>query len=185
MIVFRKQKNKQNPYVMVNKGFVGNPILSAKAQGVLLYLLSLPDDWKVYEDEVVKHFKDGKRSIRSAIKELLATGYLSRIRMHRENGQLAGFEYTIREVPAKSTILPKRKDAFKQRNTNNKVTKGNQVKKPITLLDISADLGNAGQAARAKAAAIRFGKQPVFKSAPILRDSTDLSESIPATQATK
>ena len=184
MIVFRKQKNKQNPYVMVNKGFVSNPSLTAKAKGVLLYLLSLPDDWKIYEDEVVKHFKDGKCSIRSAIKELLATGYLSRVRLQKENGQLAGFEYTIREEP--TTILRKSKNGFSQRNTNNKVTKGDKVKKPITLLDVSADLSNAGQAARAKAAAVRFGKQPVYKmtGAAALNVPTDLSEPV-TTQATK
>jgi hypothetical protein len=54
--VFRIQKDKENPYVILNKQFLHEPILTAKAKGILAYLLSLPDDWKIYESELIKHF---------------------------------------------------------------------------------------------------------------------------------
>lgn len=134
MAVFRISKNKNNPYVMVNKGFVLDVCLSAKAKGILLYLLSRPDDWKVYESEIPRHFKDGLKSVRSGVKELLQAGYLSRRRMHAPNGSFAGFEYTVYESPkthAESTIMPKRNNA-KGQATNNYVTNNDEI---INLTD--------------------------------------------------
>lgn len=69
--------------------------LSAKAKGILVYFLSRPDGWKFYASEIVKHFTDGKDSIRSGIKELCDKGYLRVIRVKNEQGQFIGWVYEI------------------------------------------------------------------------------------------
>jgi len=97
--IFRIQKDKDNPYVMVNKQLLNNTELSWKAKGLLTYLLSLPDNWKIYEDEIVKHAKDGKDSLKSAIKELIANGYIERERIRSATGQLRGYAYCVYEIP--------------------------------------------------------------------------------------
>lgn len=97
MSMFRIQKNKDNPYVILNKGFLNNPKLSAKAKGLLAYLLSLPDDWQIYENELVKHFKDGRDSLRSGIQELVKEGYIERVRMRNDDGTLGAYEYSVYE----------------------------------------------------------------------------------------
>lgn len=98
MAIIRVEKDKNNPYVQINKNVLNDPRISFKAKGLMAYLLSLPDDWEIYESEVVNHSRDGKDSLKSAIKELIETGYIERTRIRDEKGRLGAYEYTVREV---------------------------------------------------------------------------------------
>lgn len=123
MSVFRIRKDKENPYVMVNKSFIYDNRLSAKAKGILLYLLSRPDDWQVYENEIIKNFSDGRDSIRSGIKELIKFGYVKRFQRRDEKGKMNGYEYEVYEV---STVDGKsdngKTNNGKSATTNNNIT---------------------------------------------------------------
>ena len=99
MSIFRVVKDKNNPYVMINKYALEDKNLSWKAKGVLTYLLSLPDDWQIYESEIKKHAKDGRDSLAAGIKELIENGYINRERIRDEKGHLKGYEYQVFEVP--------------------------------------------------------------------------------------
>ena len=100
MATFRIKKDKDNPYVMVNKRVVLDPRLSYRAKGVLIYLLSRPDDWIVYEREIAKHSTDGPWSVKMAIRELIAAGYITREKLrHQDTGKYQGYQYTVRESP--------------------------------------------------------------------------------------
>lgn len=100
MSVFRVVKDKENPYVLMNKTFLNDINLSWKAKGLLAYILSLPDDWQLYETELVKHSKDGKDSLKSAIKELIDQGYIHRgDRIRNEKGHVTGYDYKVFEIP--------------------------------------------------------------------------------------
>lgn len=98
-MIFRVSKDKSNPYVMINKSFVNDSSISWKAKGILLYLLSKPDDWKVREGDIVNHAKDGRDSVRAAIRELIKAGYIVRTRCRDDMGRLAPSEYVVYEVP--------------------------------------------------------------------------------------
>lgn len=139
--IFRVQKNKDNPYVMLNKEFLNNQDLSLKAKGLLAYLLSLPDDWQIYESEIVKHHSDGKDSLRSAIKELIDSGYILRERIRNEKGQLQGSNYLVYEVPTYSGKSNIGKPATTNNNITNKQTgkyKHQRHRKDDTLSDYQA-----------------------------------------------
>ena len=73
--------------------------LSGTAKAILLYMLSRPDDWQFYEDEIASHFKDGIRAVRSGIKMLIEYGYINRCK-RRKGGCFQGYEYTVYENPA-------------------------------------------------------------------------------------
>lgn len=105
MTFFRAVK-RENPFVQVDKGFVNDPNITAKAKGILLYLLSKPDGWKIYEKDIVNHMKDGKDSIKSGIKELEEVGYITRERVRNKDGSFSGYNYTVYEVLPES---PERK----------------------------------------------------------------------------
>ncbi len=106
-MIFRIRKNSDNPYVMVNKGFVYDSSLSAKAKGILLYLLSRPDDWQVYETELLSHFSDGRDSIRSGIQELIQSNYVHRQRFRDPTGKLRHMTYDVFEYQVNSDDLTK------------------------------------------------------------------------------
>jgi hypothetical protein len=99
MSIFRVHKNKDNPYVMINKTALQDPNISWKAKGLLSYLLSLPDDWQIYESELTNHSRDGRDGTRAAIKELIETGFIHRKRLRDDKGRLKNYEYSVYEVP--------------------------------------------------------------------------------------
>jgi len=72
--------------------------MSLKAKGLLCHLLALPNDWKLYVEEVEKWHKDGKKAIYSAFKELTKLGYMERSQV-REKGKIISWEYTVFEKP--------------------------------------------------------------------------------------
>lgn len=99
MNILRISKNPDNPYVMVDKHFVEDKNLSAKAKGILLYLLSKPDNWQVYQEDITKNMKEGKEAIRSGINELIESNYIERTRLKDDKGKFSGYEYIVRERP--------------------------------------------------------------------------------------
>lgn len=78
--------SKKTNYVVLDKGFLQDKGLSWKAKGLLSYMLSLPDDWEFYLDELEQHATDGMSSLRSGFKELQERGYVSRNRTRQDDG---------------------------------------------------------------------------------------------------
>lgn len=70
--VIRVKKRPSN-FVMMDKTFLEDDRLSYKAKGLLAYLLSKPDDWKVIVGNLVNSSKDGKASVYAGLKELHVT----------------------------------------------------------------------------------------------------------------
>lgn len=117
--VFRVQKDKENPYVMLNKEFLDNDKLSWKAKGLLTYLLSKPDDWRIIISDLIKKSTDGRDCVYSIIKELIKEGYIIR-KSNRENGKYSGLEYIILETPtiAMDCPLPENPNMVKEDMVN-------------------------------------------------------------------
>jgi len=98
LATYRVKKESGN-FVSIHKGFIQDSNLSWKAKGLLLYLLSRPDDWQIYETELIKHTSDGLSSLKSGIKELEKTGYIERKRKRDDKGRLKEYEYEVFEQP--------------------------------------------------------------------------------------
>lgn len=98
MATFRVYKESGN-FVTVHKDFIHDSNISWKAKGILLYLLSRPDDWQIYETELVKHSVDGLSGLKSGIKELEEKGYIQRNRKRDAKGRLKEYEYAVYEQP--------------------------------------------------------------------------------------
>lgn len=97
--MIRVVKNKDNPYLMLNKTAINDNKISWKAKGLHAYLLSLPDDWKIYVNELQNHASDGRESTANTIKELIKHGYIIREEIRNELGQFKGYEYQVLENP--------------------------------------------------------------------------------------
>jgi len=123
MSIFRVCKDKDNPYLIMNKSGLQDKNLSWKAKGILAYLLSLPDDWRIYESEITQHSADGIKGTSSGIKELIKAGYIKRETIRSKEGHFKGYEYQVFEVPTESL---KTENGFsengKRHTTNNNST---------------------------------------------------------------
>lgn len=88
--------DRKNPYVMISREMAQDKSISPKAKGVLLYLFSLPSDWKIYHSQLREGLGVGEEYINSAMDELLKAGYAERSR-ERINGMYQPYKYKIRE----------------------------------------------------------------------------------------
>jgi len=73
-------------YTRVDNRAINDDRLSLKALGLLAYLLSKPDDWRIERDQLSESHVDGVRSVRTALAELADAGYLVRERSRRADG---------------------------------------------------------------------------------------------------
>lgn len=88
---------KKNKYTQIDNNLIRNRNLSLKAKGLLIYMLSLPDDWDYSISGLSAECKEGKSSIRSAIDELMEQRYITRSLARGEGGLLDGYEYVVYE----------------------------------------------------------------------------------------
>ena len=98
-----KIMKRENPFVQVDKTVINNVKLTWKAKAILIYLLSLPPDWQIYEQEIAKHALDGKESLRTGIQELIRAGYIRRKQIRNTDGTFDCYEYHVFEIPANVT----------------------------------------------------------------------------------
>lgn len=73
--------------------------LSLKARGLLSQILSLPEKWDMTISGLSKINRECSDTIASIIKELEATGYITRYRERRKNGTYGEIFYDIRMKP--------------------------------------------------------------------------------------
>lgn len=95
---------RDRSYTVVDNTFIRDERLSWRAKGLFTYLLSLPEDWKIYLSEIQKHSIDGETALRSAVSELVTYGYLETERRKDSSGRWCGIEYKIIEIPQESPI---------------------------------------------------------------------------------
>ena len=95
MAIIKTRKSAN--YTLIHNGAAQDPNLSAKAKGILLYLMSLPSDWEIYKTELHKHFKDGRDAIINGFNELIKNGYAIERKTRNKKGQFV-FEYLVSDV---------------------------------------------------------------------------------------
>lgn len=96
-MIFRIRKT--NDYTIICNHVFRNNQLSYKAKGLLVEMLSMPDDWKFSTQDLIQRAKDGRDAVYSAIKELEDAGYLKREKATNEKGQFMGYDYNVYEKP--------------------------------------------------------------------------------------
>jgi uncharacterized phage protein (TIGR02220 family) len=99
-----KRSKRQTPFVQIDKRPLQDKSLGWKAKGILAYLLSLPDDWQLYVDELKDHAKDGRDSTSGGLNELIKHGYVTRHKKRSEGGRFKGYGYTVYETPQNQPV---------------------------------------------------------------------------------
>ena len=104
MSVFRVEKSRE--FTVIANCVFKDRTLSAKAKGLLVEMLSLPENWDYTLKGLTYLFTDGLDSIRQGIRELEEHGYIVRERKRDTKGRLGGMEYVIYETPRKPVDKP-------------------------------------------------------------------------------
>lgn len=97
-MLIRTSKDKDHPYVMLNKTFLEDQNISLKAKGLLAYCMCKPDGWEFYVEQLCTVLKEKKTAIYSAFKELIKAGYCVRSALRNKKGNFKKFDYLLMEV---------------------------------------------------------------------------------------
>ena len=91
-----------------NSTFIGNAVLrsglSLKAKGLLCTMLSLPKSWHFSVQGLSKICGEGKDSIRTAINELKARGFLQIKQLRGDGGKITGTHWVISDTPIEPEV---------------------------------------------------------------------------------
>jgi len=117
-----KAKRTPSDFCTIHKTPVHSPELSFKAKGILVYLMSHGESWKTRIDDLVKHSKDGEKSIRTGLAELRAAGY-AKLEAVREQGKIVNWNWEISDLPIFSPDAKNRQVIEKPDAENRQVVK--------------------------------------------------------------
>lgn len=79
----------RNNFTTFSNDLLRDENLSWRARGILVYMLSMPEDWVFYESEIMKHSKkEGRDAFRTAMKELKENGYVRKEAIKDEKGKI-------------------------------------------------------------------------------------------------
>lgn len=97
--------------------------LSYKELGLLVQLLSLPDNWEFNVKGLAKIHKDGEDSVKTGLNQLENYGYLTREQKRDDKGKLSSSDYFIYQNPndnieyLNKKALPQEDDPFMSGNS--------------------------------------------------------------------
>ena len=103
-----ERSSHERRYTCIDNSPLQDERLSWAARGLLAYMLSMPDDWSFYFEELCKHSTDGKTATRTALDKLERAGYVTRNHPKRKDGTFERWVWTVREVPVSEnqTVVP-------------------------------------------------------------------------------
>ena len=158
MAVFRVEKN--HSYTVMANHHLRDERLSLKSKGLLSVILSLADDWRISIEGMTQFSADGKDAIRSAIRELTDTGYITRAQTHSEAGKFSGYDYVVHETP---TASPSSGFPTMEKPTTENPTLRNTERLstniPPVVPQSDADGGNPSVSLAADTSPVRGGKE--------------------------
>lgn len=97
-LVAIRHKRKDN-YTIVNNRPIRDKKISFKATGLLLYLMHLPEDWRLNLRDLTNRKTDGWSAVRSGIDELVRHRYVFIERERDPSGRFTRCIWTITDEP--------------------------------------------------------------------------------------
>ncbi|QFT55599.1 helix-turn-helix domain-containing protein [Microbulbifer sp. THAF38] len=100
--MIRRGARPSSNYLVVANSVVCDRRISFAASGLLLHLLSKPDDWEVSAAALAREAQEGRDRIYKLLNELIDAGYCERIVRRSDGGKILGTDYEISDTPRDS-----------------------------------------------------------------------------------
>lgn len=179
----KKTINKKENFTSIHNKLINDSRISLKAKGIMLYMLSKPENWKYNPKEIAKNSKDGLDSVYSGIKELIEAGYISRTRhsdgtvdyfvfedveendiidfskKENPNWENPNRETPNRENPNRENPNRENPDVYKRKNTNKeRIIVNTELKKETSKSDIDDFINSQDKSEEYKELLFKFLK---------------------------
>ena len=93
------KKKITEDFTVVHNAFIKDTGMPLAAKGLLIVMLSLPDNWDFSIAGLKALLPDGKDKVRTTLKDLENMGYLRRSRINDEKGHIIDWEYCFSDEP--------------------------------------------------------------------------------------
>ena len=92
---------KKEKFTTISNELIQSDILTSAEKDILFYLLSLPDDWIIYKQNIQLKYQKTlkKKKFDNAWTGLKDKGYITSQRLKGENGKFSSWSYIVREIP--------------------------------------------------------------------------------------
>ena len=100
------RKEFKHGWTQTPNAIINHSDLSFKAKGIWTYINSKPEGWDFAVWRITDETKEGEKSIRSGLNELVQFGYLEYRAKHKD-GKLCGQEYILKDEPDQKQSLLK------------------------------------------------------------------------------
>ena len=106
MTHFINKSKLTEKFSTIPNALIQNFVVSLEARGLLVYLLSLPLDWKLNIKDLSKKNNMGENKIRKLVNELIQCKYIVRVQDRVRNGTFKSFDYFIYDTPQTLIMRP-------------------------------------------------------------------------------
>jgi hypothetical protein len=94
---------KRHRYTVINNQLLEDSRMSWETKGLLCYLLSKPNDWRIQRGSLAKFGNTGERCVRRILQELKELGYLVQTRFKNAKNQFE-WEHVVHEEPVSGPV---------------------------------------------------------------------------------
>jgi hypothetical protein len=113
MIIRREHRRN---YTTIANELINDDRLSYEVLGLLLFLLSLPDDWEIHVNQLRRRGRIGRPRMYRILNQLQQAGYLRHDRIRDQRGVLTGGYWIVCEDPALAPPIGKKKNSSAEEN---------------------------------------------------------------------
>lgn len=99
MAIIKFKISRDRCYTVVNNTFINDNQLDAREKGLLLVIMSKPDNWDMSVEGLRSFCSDGTTSLRKGIQKLEEHGYLLRLNVRNARGNFGSMPYVVFERP--------------------------------------------------------------------------------------
>lgn len=99
MAIIKFKVSRDRCYTVVNNTFINDNQLDAREKGLLLVIMSKPDNWDISVEGLRSFCSDDTTSLRKGIQKLEEHGYLLRLNVRNARGNFGSMPYVVFERP--------------------------------------------------------------------------------------
>ena len=131
-MIIRSPKNESN-FMVVQNDVVRDKRLSFKARGILLEILSRPDNWVITAEGLALEGQEGRSAILTAFEELRSAGYMKTRKLRNSDGTFQTITHVF-DTPENAIIESPRVDFP---TSDNLLSLEEPIKEELELMSLS------------------------------------------------
>ena len=116
--MIRRAPRPESDFTQIRNEVLRDERLSYRARGILVAILSRPDNWRVSRDSLARQGKEGRDAINTAINELVDAGYIQREKSQQADGTWATELVVYDSYPQDSSSYPQVSDSSEEKHAD-------------------------------------------------------------------